>query len=823
MPDMELPDEVRAALDEHDEERPDHLVALANALVEKRQAAVNARTESGIEEVWRRAEEAYLGVDDANRGQFMKARWAKPLTSAGPLQITSSPGQPGEAKSTAYVRLTSRYVDAGSAKVSQILLPANGKAFGFTATPVPDIAEALKSDEQVVENGRPLTRDARPTDQVPPPGAGVVPQGIPSAASPAAGIPAAPGSPPQVPLRKRDLAQEKLDQANTSAKKSETRIYDWMVESKYRREMRKVIFDMARIGVGVLKGPYPERVTSRRRGDEKLSVKTLVEVKPSYTWRDPWNIYPDPACGEDIQNGSYLFDLDFYSDKQVRKLKNQPGYIVSQLDKVLLEGPLGYDGTLPVQAKDDEKVRKNKFAVWFYYGTIKKEEYVEAASRAGKDVTSEKLEDEVDVICTVINNIVVRAIISPVDSGDLPYHGCPWTRRAGQWAGVGVGEQLEMPQRAINAATRAMFNNAGKSAGSVIVFDDDVIEPADGNYVLHPDKVFRKKPGASMEDVRKSFFAFQVPNKTKDLMLVIDYALRMAEEVTNIPLVTQGQSGNTQPETYGGMALQNNNANQLLRNIGYQIDDYITEPVVNQSYEYLLLDPDVPEDEKGDWKIDAHGSSALVERAIQDETIRQMSQMALNPAFGVDPKRWFAAFSRSNNLDPKDFQFTEEEQRVRDQTPPPPPYQVQVAQIRSADNKEQMRTDAQVEQMRSETATAIQQAADQAKLEIAQMRKEVDQLRVQKDTDRDTVYVQAETSRVEAEHEARMKEIALKRELAMLDYANKHSLQLEQVKADLAKTQMTLETQIKLANVKTVASGGAEPPGKAPNGKGFSA
>jgi hypothetical protein len=70
---------------------------------------------------------------------------------------------------------------------------------------------------------------------------------------------------------------------------------------------------------------------------------------------------------------------------------------------------------------------------------------------------------------------VVRATINPLDSGSFPYHSVPWQRRAGHWAGIGVGEQIRMPQKMINAATRAMLNNAGKSSGSQIVVDRGVM------------------------------------------------------------------------------------------------------------------------------------------------------------------------------------------------------------------------------------------------------------------------------------------------------------------------------------------------------------
>ena len=50
-------------------------------------------------------------------------------------------------------------------------------------------------------------------------------------------------------------------------------------------------------------------------------------------------------------------------------------------------------------------------------------------------------------------------------------------------------------------------------------------------------------------------------------------AVASAEESTSIPLITQGQTGPTTPDTFGAAQLQNNNANQLLRSVGYAVDE----------------------------------------------------------------------------------------------------------------------------------------------------------------------------------------------------------------------------------------------------------
>ena len=74
-----------------------------------------------------------------------------------------------------------------------------------------------------------------------------------------------------------------------------------------------------------------------------------------------------------------------------------------------------------------------------------------------------------------------------------------------------------------------------------------------------------------------------------------------------------------------------------------------------------LLDPDVPEEEKGDFQINAHGSIALVKKAIQDQTIAQMAGIVKDSAYGWDPRKWADLYANSKRLDSRDLKYTEEE------------------------------------------------------------------------------------------------------------------------------------------------------------------
>ena len=72
--------------------------------------------------------------------------------------------------------------------------------------------------------------------------------------------------------QRKTFAAEIREQADEKAKKAEKRIHDWMVEANYSAEMRKVLHDASRIGVGVLMAPFAESrtkssgISRRRRG-----------------------------------------------------------------------------------------------------------------------------------------------------------------------------------------------------------------------------------------------------------------------------------------------------------------------------------------------------------------------------------------------------------------------------------------------------------------------------------------------------------------------------------------------------------------------------
>ena len=756
---QDLPDEVRVEIERPQVQRADALAGLATHIAKLRDEAVAARKESGIEATWHDCEEAYLGIDDLTRNDFMAAKWAKPMTMEGGLIKKTNPAD--STKATAFVMVTARYVDAGAAKVCETALPVDGKPFTLKATPVPELSGAAE--------------DATPAEQI---------TGQPM-----------PG-PDGQPLAVKDLAKHQIEKAEKAAEKACARIYDWMVEYKHPAEMRKVIFDGARIGTGVIHGPIPEprkaRVLRRDAQAGAVSLEIVQKIKPAARWVDPWNFYPAPGCGEDIHRGGHAFEYDRMLAAELAGLSG-PGWLKPAIMEVLKEGP---NKVNLEQGNPNEPQHKKQFDVWHFTGMIAR-----AAFEAANGDQAEELPegvDEVQAVVTMVNDRVIRAIRPVLESEALPYRVFNWRRRAGHWAGVGVAEQVKTPQKIVNAATRAMLNNAGMSAGSQIVSILGALVPADGSNKITPDKLWwlDASSAAGIDDVRKAFAAFEWPNKTPELMQIVEYGFKLAEEHSSVPLITQGQSGDTTPDTFGGQQLQDNNANQLLRDVGFGLNDTVTTPLVDAFYEWLLLDPDVPDDEKGDYQVDTSGALAIIEKALQDQFIPQLVAAAKDPAYDLHPGRCMEALLRSKRLSPAQFQLTEAEKEAKAKQPPPKAPAVEAAEIRA-----------------------------QAQVQVAQSRDQLAAQRNQNDMDRDTAYQESLNERGQANDALKLEELRLKVRLAELQYANERQISLDDAKVALARDTMKLQLQKELAGADgegpQVATPPTEPEGRAAPGRAY--
>ena len=800
MTDLNTPavaDDVRVAI----------LDALGLSLATKRVAAMSARAASGIEDEWIGDEEFYQGYDDANRGEFVRTA-NKPLTSGdAPVEIKGS---------TVFPNITASFCDAAAARVGDMLLPTDDRNFALEPTPIPDI---LPEDEPPapVAPAPPTQQAAQPMPGQPPMGAPAE-AGMPPMVAPGQPQPAAPMAPsrmitmPDGMQMTLDEARKRFDrfkaEAQRKADKAQTRIDDWLTECQIASEMRKVIDDAAKLGSGCIKGPVPINRKSRqwRTGEDGVKHLMLNESnQPGSRRIDVWNLFPDEACGESIHNGSHIFERDYLTPKKLKNLKGNrrpngdPLYLDSQIDACLEEGPRDNNGGN--QGGAVQRNTKGQFEIWYFHGEISTDE-MEAAGCSCEDMEGDR-KDSYPCLMTMVNDRVIQASLNPLDDGEFPYDVIPWKRRPGMPWGMGVARQMRTPQRIVVAAARNLMDNAGQAGGPQFVVGRGV-EPKNGKWEIKPLKIWVESDDSDGR-ATPPFVSVVVPMLQVELTSIIQLGMKMAEDVTGMPQLTQGNQGSA-PDTVGGMQILNANANAVLRRISRLFDSCITEPHIRRYYAWLMeYGPD--DDEKGDFQIVARGSTALVERDIQTQEMANIVGMCLNPAFGKNPAKAMDEFLKSRRFDPSAFDFTDEEKKENEAKAPMPMPQVEVAKIRaeSAEKIEQMQAKEEADH-----------AAADAQLAMAQQ--------------------QFEARENELDRQNKLAVAVIDERMQATDLTSTERQTLDKIKAGLAQTSMKLNVQKDLSTAghlvdvhkhrnptPQVITPPTEPAGRAPDGKAFQA
>lgn len=621
---------------------------LGNSLAKKRSDAIAARAQSGIEIQWIEDEEAYQGIDDQNRNEHGNSWRTKP-----PGQVKAEAA--GATRSSVFIPLTRPYCDAGSARFADMILPDDDRNWALDPSTLPELVGLSegKLPPQMRTSFAAMPDQSKVQDQV---------------------------------KQASAKAAELIKDAKEKAKKAADRIEDWQIQSQYHAELRRVIEDAARIGTGVFKGPVPIKTKVVAWKDGNLIINE--GIAPGSTRVDPWNFYPDGTCGQNIHKGAHTFEKDKFSERQIIDLKGLPGYIAEQIDACIAEGPQkaiaeanNAAGTYVTEAED------KRYEIWWFYGNLDKDDLAAAGCECpeGEHVS-------IPAQVTMVNNRVIRATLNPLDTGDFPYDVFPWQRKPGMPWGDGIGRQGRTPQRVTNAAFRNMMDNGGLSAGPQIAINRKILEPADGIDALTPRKIWWTSEDAELDDIRKAMAFFEIPSRQNELMQIVQTGMKMMEDATGLPMLLQGQIGSAKGEPLGTVELANNNAGTVLRRLARTFDDCITEPHIRRYYTWLLQYGE--DDEKGDFVINARGSSALVERNMQAQQLGQLLALSANPIYKKDPAKVMDQFLKGLKFDPTTMDYDDEDwEKLVAQLSQPRDSSAEVATIRaqSAAEIEKMR------------------------------------------------------------------------------------------------------------------------------------
>ncbi|MFH1302213.1 MAG: hypothetical protein ABIK07_14225 [Planctomycetota bacterium] len=713
---------------------------LAARILTKRDEAVRHRASSGVETRWREDEAAFDGLDTADQPSMLDY-----ATGA-----SSPKGRQRASRSRVVVNIIRGKCDQTEGRFADIQLPVDDRNWGLETTPVPELALQAQDETQVVQNGQPVLNPKTGT-----------------------------------PVTLRDLAENELQIAQKKMEGMQDEIDDQLTECSFNGECRKALRDAVRLGTGILKGPsVVKRLRKVWKQTEEGALLEISEAHKPFSKRvDPWNVFPDPECGDDIKRAGYIWERDYILPREVRRLVGVKGYNSAQIKEVLKEEP---KRTTTIQTKRGLEVQRmpgghQTYEMWEYHGDLTVEELDALDCGCGE------MKGAVSACVVFINDRPVKAVLNLLDVGDLPYDFFQWTQVTDSVWGIGVPRTIIWQQRILTAAWRMMMDNGKNSTrGHVVKGDGLTMVDNSGPYTMW-------EITGDMQDVRQAFGVFFFPNNQQDLQNIIDLALRFVDLETSMPMAFHGEQVGP-AETLGAVELKIDSSNVALRSRVKLWDDQITRPHLARYYHWNMQYNENDEI-KGDYNVNPRGVSVLLSKEQAAQHIAQLMQLRNDPVIGaiVD---WVKAVKQMLSAQKVDVLKSDEEidaaLKKLDEMPPQDPramVPVQVAEIRA-----------------------------DAGLKAAQMKLEADQAKAAA-----TLPAEAQEADKQRQHE---KEMALiTRETRMLELAAKGRQSLEQIKADLASDTMKLNVQQKLSmeasRAAEVAAAPTEPAGRAKPGEAF--
>ncbi len=447
------------------------------------------------------------------------------------------------------------------------------------------------------------------------------------------------------------VAQEALDDAallelaiDEAKKRSEAmrgEMRDQLVECDYASHCRMVIRDTVRLGTGVLKGPLSG---GAQRGkwlqmEGKYQYKREDDPAPVYRWVDPWSYFPDMSAMRP-EDREFEFERHLWSGKDLRGLVREASFNKTAVRAILEERTnrghavtdtsMNYLADLRSITGTGDAI-KDRFVGWEYHGPLGCKEIATVLRALGSDDQAAQYEDNNDpleeirvIVWFCEGRILKMAPAYPLDSGESLYSMFTFEPSEGSLFGYGVPNIMGDSQKSMNGAWRMALDNAGLSVGPQIFIDRDAVEPANRSWDLTPRKIWYKKKGATL-GAGNVLEIQNIPNNVEEIMNIVRTARQFIDDETALPVQAEGELTDNPNITATATNFMSMASNITFRRVVKNFDDGLTIPTIRRLYDWNMQH-NSRDDIKGDMKVDARGSGALLQRELQAQMLLNIAQ-----------------------------------------------------------------------------------------------------------------------------------------------------------------------------------------------------
>tara|TARA_R100000426_G_scaffold21920_2_gene18849 strand:+ start:4990 stop:6972 length:1983 start_codon:yes stop_codon:yes gene_type:complete len=470
------------------------------------------------------------------------------------------------------------------------------------------------------------------------------------------------------------LAEERL--AKDAAHHMTEDIKDQLVEANAEQKLKEAILESCIYGSGAVKAGtvrIDERqsysqVQDPETGEMRFVLSQIETVAPEVESVSIFDLYPDPYC-TDLENCDGLFRRHVLTRRQFRELADRPMFDSGMIKYILKVQKHGNH-----QEEDHERDRRRmaginelagesgRYEVFEYWGDINGYDLEEHGIEMPED--TDKSEDY-SACVWFCDGKVIKIMLNPVMGYKIPYHIFPYEKAPHQFWGTGVPRMMRDSQTTMNAATRIWLDNMALSSAPMVEVNTDLLAAGEDPTDIHPWKVFLREGGdGSMPAVRW----YQPVANANGLNQIIELFRRFADETTSLPSYTHGEMGRNLNKTATGMSMLMGAANQSLKSTIKNIDDFLIEPMMRALF-HFNMEFSSNQKAKGDLRIVARGSTALIQKEIQSQRLLQFLSLLTAPEDQqlVDRQQLLREVAKAMEIDPDGIIKTQEQIEIEQQ------------------------------------------------------------------------------------------------------------------------------------------------------------
>ena len=688
---QQLVGQLQTAVDALVSEQITRLNALARTCTDDWQKAVKAKRP--IEDRW---------IDDER--QFM-----------GRNRILGSKAYPGDAADSSSVNQEPISVHATRSRtlmcwgrLSDMMLPANDFPMRVDAPDKPDMSQypsLQKTITQAVQNWQQQVQQAQQTQQPPP--------------------------------SQPDPGKILDAKAEENAGLMQERVFEMLRDAKFQSQARKALYDCARIGTGIIKGPFPTLKQCRKFTPGQGSDFDVQETPTAgISWVDPWKFYYDMTPSLDRASATY--EVQILSARELEDFKRYPRALTSVIDELLAEKDPKLDDEFRTAVSRRNQYTDMREPLDGVYAVLETHKVVKP------DVLKDCMGIEWDnpelpvVHLWSCNGKCIKFKITPLERDfRLDYYNFTIMPADDTIFGYGYPYLARAAQRFSDGALSATLANAAASVAPMIMVAQGKVVPNREQWRIAGLNVFSVE---NSDQPMENFMAsVNVQSNVEGNLQLLKVAEDMMDQDTLFNQLLQGNiSGEEMPAS--GLVTLANISSVFQRQIASYADDNVFLPLCERLIWWSKMYDDQPIE--CDMQPKAIAATQLVSKDLALQHTQALIQASQNPMFAgfVDPYELFSAFT--NNIDglpnrgeiifDRDTAMKNQAaiQMAQQQGDP-----TQAAKIKADLEIAQMKIQAEIQMAQMEQQTRLETAQVQLKVAELTLQARLVQLQTQKDVD----------------------------------------------------------------------------------------